>query len=62
MTAMVCLFPLVAWSQDAHVVGHISDENNQFQRDLDKGQDRDASYIYGPAQPRTWFAGINLKL
>ncbi len=35
---------------------------NQFQRDLDKGQDRDASYIYGPAQPRTWFAGINLKL
>ena len=35
---------------------------NQFQRDLDKGMNRDASYIYGPAQPRTWFVGLNLKL
>jgi len=35
---------------------------NQFQKDLDKGMDRDASYIYGPALPRTWFAGVNLKL
>lgn len=35
---------------------------NQFQEDLDQGKDRDASYIYGPAQPRTWFLGVNLKL
>ncbi len=35
---------------------------NQFQRDLDKGKNRDASYIYGPALPRTWFVGLNLKL
>jgi len=35
---------------------------NQFQKDLDKGMDRDASYIYGPALPRTWFVGLNLKL
>jgi outer membrane receptor for ferrienterochelin and colicins len=35
---------------------------NQFQPDLDKGKDRDAAYIYGPALPRTWFFGLNLKL
>lgn len=35
---------------------------NQFQRDLDKGINRDASFIYGPAQPRTWFVGLNLEL
>ena len=35
---------------------------NQFQRDIDKGMNRDASYIYGPAVPRTWFAGVNLKI
>lgn len=35
---------------------------DQFQRDLDQGPDRDANYIYGPSQPRTYFAGIALKL
>lgn len=33
-----------------------------FQSDLDKGMDRDAGFIYGPATPRTFFAGINLKI
>ena len=33
-----------------------------YQRDLDKGPDRDADYIYGPSQPRTYFAGLRLKL
>ena len=35
---------------------------DHFQRDLDRGMDRDAGYIYGPAAPRTFFAGINLKI
>jgi outer membrane receptor for ferrienterochelin and colicins len=35
---------------------------DQFQRDLDKGEFRDASYIYGPSMPRTYFAGLSLKL
>lgn len=35
---------------------------DQFQRDLDQGPNRDATYIYGPTQPRTYFAGISLKL
>ena len=35
---------------------------DQFQRDIDKGEFRDASYIYGPSTPRTYFAGLALKL
>lgn len=35
---------------------------DHFQRDLDQGMDRDAGFIYGPAAPRTFFAGINLKI
>ena len=35
---------------------------DHFQEDLDKGMDRDAGYIYGPATPRTFFAGVNLKI
>ena len=35
---------------------------DSFQKDLDKGMDRDAGFIYGPATPRTFFAGVNLKI
>ena len=35
---------------------------DQFQRDIDRGEFRDANYIYGPTIPRTWFAGLSLKL
>lgn len=35
---------------------------DHFQRDLDQGKDRDAGFVYGPAAPRTFFAGINLKI
>lgn len=35
---------------------------DQFQRDLDKGPNRDANYIYGPTQARTYFVGVSLKL
>ena len=35
---------------------------DHFQHDLDKGMDRDAGFVYGPATPRNFFAGINLKI
>jgi len=35
---------------------------DQFQRDIDKGELRDASYIYGPSMPRTYFVGMSLKI
>ena len=31
---------------------------NSYQDDFDKGIDRDPNYIYGPAQPRTFFVGL----
>lgn len=33
---------------------------NRFQKDLDKGPNRDSGYFYGPTQPRTYFLGFKL--
>lgn len=33
-----------------------------YQKDFDKGSNRDSGYIYGPSIPRSWFAGIKLSL
>ena len=33
---------------------------NSFQKDLDKGEFRDAGYFYGPTQPRTFFIGFKI--
>ena len=33
-----------------------------YQKDFDRGEFRDAGYIYGPGLPRSWFAGIKLSL
>lgn len=35
---------------------------NQYQSDFDKGANRDADYIYGPALPRTVFVGLKVKI
>lgn len=35
---------------------------NAYQNDFDSGVKRDAGYIYGPAIPRTFFVGLNLKI
>ncbi|MEI6866264.1 TonB-dependent receptor [Flavicella sp.] len=32
-----------------------------YQNDFDSGKNRDSNYIYGPANPRTYFAGIKLS-
>ncbi len=31
---------------------------NSYQNDFDRGIDRDPAYIYGPAYPRTIYAGL----
>ena len=38
--------------------GGVTNIFNAFQKDLDKGADRDSKYFYGPTQPRTFFIGI----
>ena len=35
---------------------------NSFQKDFDQGINRDAGYIYGPTQPRTYYIGLKLKI
>ena len=35
---------------------------NQYQKDFDKGAERDADYIYGPSLPRTVFVGLKVKI
>ena len=37
------------------VNGGVQNIFNSFQKDLDKGEFRDAGYFYGPTQPRTYF-------
>ena len=33
---------------------------NAYQRDFDRGKERDSGYIYGPSMPRSYFAGAKL--
>ena len=35
---------------------------NAYQKDFDKGENRDSGYIYGPSSPRSYFAGVKLYL
>ena len=42
------------------VGGGIKNIFNSYQKDFDKGADRDAGYIYGPMQPRTIYLSIKL--
>lgn len=35
---------------------------NSFQRDMDYGQSKDASYVYGPAFPRMFFMGLKFSM
>ena len=34
---------------------------NAYQKDFDRGADRDSGYIYGPSLPRSWFLGAKLS-
>lgn len=34
---------------------------NSYQTDFDQGQYRDASYVYGPMAPRTYFVGVKWR-
>lgn len=44
------------------VNGGVKNVLNQYQQDLDKGELRDADYIYGPTMPRTYFIGLSLRI
>jgi outer membrane receptor for ferrienterochelin and colicins len=47
---------------ELQVYAGIKNMFNQYQDDFDRGVYRDAGYIYGPRQPRTFNIGIKLKV
>lgn len=42
--------------------GGVQNILNSYQNDFDKGEFRDAGYIYGPSLPRTYFAGLKFMI
>lgn len=44
------------------IYGGIQNILNSYQSDFDTGTDRDAGYVYGPSNPRTFFLGLKLGL
>ena len=43
------------------VNGGIQNITNAYQKDFDKGWNRDSGYIYGPALPRSYFVGVRVN-
>ena len=41
--------------------GGVNNIFGSYQKDFDKGPDRDSNYIYGPSAPRSYFAGIKIS-
>lgn len=50
--------PAGEYTLKVQVNGGVQNIFNAFQKDLDKGMNRDSKYFYGPTQPRTYFIGI----
>lgn len=50
----------LANSMTLQLNGGVKNVFNSFQKDFDKGMDRDAGYMYGPGLPRTFFMGLKL--
>lgn len=48
------------WELKLH--GGLRNLLNSYQNDFDRGADRDAGYIYGPLQPRTYFLALKLEM
>lgn len=49
-------------SATLQINGGVQNIFNSYQNDFDKGQFRDAGYIYGPALPRTFFFGVKIEI
>jgi len=53
-----------AYSISENATFHIGIQNllNAYQSDFDSGKNRDSNYVYGPARPRSFYAGFKLNL
>ena len=45
----------------AQLNGGVQNLTNAYQKDIDQGWNRDAAYIYGPSQPRTYYVGLKIS-
>lgn len=45
----------------AQVSGGVKNLFDSYQSDLDKGAFRDAGYVYGPSQPRSFYVGVKFS-
>jgi outer membrane receptor for ferrienterochelin and colicins len=54
-------FTLECLGSNIEVYSGIKNIFNAYQEDFDIGKNRDSNYIYGPAQPRTYYIGLKLK-
>ena len=43
------------------VNGGIQNITNSYQKDFDKGWNRDSNYIYGPSLPRSYYVGVKVS-
>lgn len=43
------------------VYGGVQNLFNSFQKDFDKGVERDSGYVYGPSMPRSWLVGMKFR-
>ncbi len=41
--------------------GGVQNLFGSYQKDFDRGADRDSGYVYGPSLPRSWFVGVKLS-
>lgn len=53
--------PIEKLGNNIELYGGIKNIFNAYQDDFDIGKNRDSNYIYGSAQPRTFYVGIKLK-
>ena len=54
-------FPIDRFKTGIEVFGGVKNLFNAYQSDFDTGKNRDSNYVYGPAAPRTVFAGLRIR-
>lgn len=54
------ILPVISVDTNVELFGGIKNITNYFQSDSDNFKNRDSDYMYGPAQPRTFYIGLRL--
>ena len=54
----------MAYMVSPAITFHMGAQNilNAYQKDFDTEKNRDSNYVYGPARPRSFYAGIKIKI